>query len=173
MLRDKRFIAVLVVLLLGMLVYDIQYFSNRHKASSARNTPAAAPIAATQFTLPTRTSATKEASHSTPSGTFAHLRTGSRNPFLTASEQYGGKFPGQFSDKGEGDVHWPTLSGISWNDGHWTALLDGEAVTPGDRIGDIRVIEITISQVTLTWGSQRLTLELPSASAPSTAEDQA
>lgn len=55
----------------------------------------------------------------------------------------------------------PKLQGVVWNPSRPSALINGQVVFVGDRIGDYKVLRITASGVTLAVDGKALVLTLP------------
>ncbi len=160
MLKDKRFIAAIVLALVIVVVLDVRYFIDRskrnHRAVSAgqvqiitpQATTSSAPTGTRAVAVDTRSAAELVAAwhHKYP------LKAGARNPFSTARTLIGEKSFSQTSEKSLGG---PRLGAIAMIDGKPVALINGELVTEEEIVGDIQVLDIGPDQVTLRQGGSR------------------
>ncbi len=157
MLKDKRFIAAIVIALVVVVILDVRYFMNRakrnHRAVSAGQiqivspTPAAA-LPAHQEAGAVKADTRSAAEHVADWHRKYPLKPGARNPFSTARTLIGAKSfspPTEKSLEGSG----PRLAAIAMIDGKPMALINGELVTEEEIVGNIQVLDIGIDQVTL------------------------
>ena len=162
MLRDKRILWVLAALVVVAVAVNVRHFATK-------DTGLKAPMQTAQFAPyqestapPSLPSHRRTASVSVAKMTATHpIGPGARNPFMTRGEQYGGKFGPASAEKDSLGTSGPRLGGITIIGGRKAALLDGEPVLEGDRLGDIRVHKIHDDFITLARGSHVWHLTLP------------
>ena len=155
MLRDRRFIGALILLLVAVGAWDLHKFRARKAPAHAVTQTAAAPRAVPAV-LPWR-----PAARSAASAVPTSLADDARNPFMTAGEQFRGKFPVRPTEtmgKGTDPVH---LQGIAVHGGVRAALIDGEPVREGGFVGDIQVVRVQDNQVTLARNGRVWRVALP------------
>jgi len=161
MLKDKRFIAVLGVLLLVVAVLDIRYFMNR---ADRQKRPAPATVHAVAPATPVTTTDRAPRASGAPSATALDhnhpLTEHSRNPFLASATKNQGKFRSSSTEKNEAALPF-RFGGIAWVAGRWTALIDGEPVTEGTRLGDYRIMTIEQDHLVVRREGRRWTISLP------------
>lgn len=156
MLRDRRFIGALILMLVVVGAWDLHHFRTRRNPAQpvARTAPQATPAV-----LPWR-----PARPSVASAVSTSLADDARNPFMTAGEQFRGKFPVRTTEtmgKGTDPVH---LQGIAVHGGVRAALIDGEPVREGGYVGDIQVVRVQDNGVTLARNGRVWRVPLPPVS---------
>jgi hypothetical protein len=166
-LRDRRLIGALILLLVAVGAWDVHKFR-------ARKAPAgpAAPVAASHAENAQRPAGPPvlpwRPARATP--VPVALPDGARNPFMTADEQFRGKFearPAETMGKGSVPVH---LEGISVRGDARVALIDGEPVREGGFVGDIQVVRVQDNEVTLARHGRVWRVVLPPIQAEPPAE---
>lgn len=171
MLRDKRFIAVILVALIIIVVLDVRYFMNRSNGRSTAHTSMVQPSTPTHplnhtntVLIDSRQQVLSPARQVAAWNRDYPLKAGSRNPFHgtgpTRQTKLHDKSGGQSSEEMEsGPIS--HLGAIAVVDGKMLALIDGEPVVKNGSMGNMEVVYIGPDGVTLRQGADRWAEALP------------
>ena len=141
------------VLLLVLVCLGVESLTNRSEPVRARPAPSAAaqPVASV---TPVQTASVKPVP--VPIATQVMASTPSTNfPKIAPVSPFAAKPPPK--EPGFGNMK---LQGIFFSASHPSAIINGQRVEPNDRLGDVLVMDITSSTVTLEYQKQRKTLVL-------------
>ncbi len=162
MLKNKRFIAAILIALGIVIVFDVRYFMNRPGrkpavAGAIIIEPAhqAVPMAQGAHQKPTvvRTVDTRSgAEYVALWNRLYPLENHARNPFSTTRTRIEGKSGGHSTEKTLKEGGDPLLGAIAVINGKPLAIINGEPVTEEDTLGDIHVLNIDGDRVTLSRG---------------------